>query len=187
MALHGPLALVVVGLLVVLFDPGVHEAVARAGVKAQGVCWAVSIKQADIGHATDVEDGDPLVILPKHVLVKERCEGCALAANAEVTSPEIGDGGDASAFCNGVGVADLAGEAMAFFGVMPDGLAMAADGTDWALGVLLHHAQCGVGKDMAEFGVALAHAVDFIEAGLAEGFQLLLQGIGDDVVHAVNA
>ena len=80
----------------------------------------------DVGNAAEVEAG---IVVREEEFVADGDEGCALAAEGDVEGAEIANHLNASGRGDGVGVADLGGEAEV--GLVEDGVAMGGDGVDY--------------------------------------------------------
>ncbi len=142
------------------------------GVKAADTLPAVS-EIGNVGDAANVGNQPALGVTEKGRSVKCRRQRRALATGGHIPAAKIGDGGDAGAAGDQVGVANLQSERMTDCArrLVPNGLPVAADrGHLLSAGAgLLQKLQGGLGKGQSQLVVQLAETVDFVTAGLAEG------------------
>src|SRR5690606_37649722 len=88
-----------------LVDPGVHQHIAGAAIKA-AYC-AVAGQNTQIGHAAYIDDDAVALSAGKSSGMKSGHQGGALPPGSDITAAEIGDGGDAGELGEGIGVANL--------------------------------------------------------------------------------
>ena len=115
-------------------NPGIHEDVTRATVKAENLCRTM-LQQGDIAEAADVEYSQLTGLAAKERLVEGRDQRGALAARGYVAAAEVGNDIDTGQLGEQRRIANLHGKTQR--GFVADGLAMAANGADIRRGKLL--------------------------------------------------
>src|SRR3569623_1640570 len=114
--------------------------------------------------------------------MKRRHQRGALTTGGHVPAAKVGDGGDAGAFGNDVGVADLEGGRSSAVRMVIDGLTVAADGADVGRADvgLSQQGERGVGEYPAELHILFS--------GLRERGGLILSGgeVSGSVVSGVG-
>src|SRR3569623_1117384 len=114
--------------------------------------------------------------------MKRRHQRGALTTGGHVPAAKVGDGGDAGAFGNDVGVADLEGGRSSAVRMVIDGLTVAADGADVGRADvgLSQQGERGVGEYPAELHIQLTGMRDrggvIVSGGQDAGTQLSGEG-----------
>ena len=125
---HAPLggfcAIGIIRLLPHMLHPGIHQHIAGAGVEAESRC--IVRQHADVGNAADVEHHAGFVRAVKKRLVKRRHQRRTLATAGQIAAAKIANGENAAQFGQARPIGQL--DAVARFGRMAHGLAVAADG-----------------------------------------------------------